>query len=162
MCGRDAGYSQRKILRKGDYYNLAQLLGKTHMEYVSPFNSTILRKPDGELVDWNHVNFVGEVHIDLQARVSLPQWHHNCDRLVAAAGSIPCLAHSVNLLALSLLVMTALILLLQEFVPLVKAAVMSACGDCYQACGPVNAKGEVDCVPAQTGAGKLAKAGLIN
>lgn len=39
---------------------------------------------------------------------------------------------------------------------------MSACGDCYQACGPVNAKGEVQCIPAMSGAGKLAKAGLIN
>ena len=54
------------------------------------------------------------------------------------------------------------IISLQEFVPLVKAAVMSACGDCYQPCGPVNAKGEVQCVPAQSGADKLAKAGLIN
>lgn len=45
--------------------------------------------------------------------------------------------------------------------PLVKAAVMSACGDCYQACGPVNAKGEVQCARAN-GADKLAKAGLIN
>ena len=43
-----------------------------------------------------------------------------------------------------------------------KAAVMSACGDCYQPCGPVNAKGEVQCIPAKSGADKLAKAGLIN
>ena len=46
--------------------------------------------------------------------------------------------------------------------PLVKAAVMSACGDCYQACGPVNGKGEVQCVPIMSGAHKLAKAGLMN
>ena len=50
----------------------------------------------------------------------------------------------------------------QELVVLVKAAVMSACGDCYQACGPINKKGEVECVPARTAAGRLAKAGLIN
>ena len=46
----------------------------------------------------------------------------------------------------------------QELVVLVKAAVMSACGDCYQPCGPVNKKGEVECVPARA-AGMLAKAG---
>ena len=63
---RIAGYGQRKILRKGDYYNLAQLAGKTHMEYVTPFNATILRDADGGLVDWNHVNFVGEVAVDVQ------------------------------------------------------------------------------------------------
>ena len=53
-------------MRKGDYYNLAQLLGKTHLEYVSPLNASILRTPDGSLPDWNHVNFVGDVQVDLQ------------------------------------------------------------------------------------------------
>ncbi len=61
-----AGYGQRKILRKGDYYNLARLAGKTHLEYVTPFNATILRDADGGLVDWNQVNFVGEVTVDVQ------------------------------------------------------------------------------------------------
>ena len=64
-----AGYGPRKILRKGDYYNLAELLGKRHMDYVSPMNSTVLRTPAGDLVDWNHVNFVGEVRVDLKVRV---------------------------------------------------------------------------------------------
>lgn len=36
------------------------------MDYVSPMNSSILRTPGGELRDWNHVNFVGEVRVDLQ------------------------------------------------------------------------------------------------
>ena len=70
-----AGYGQRKILRKGDYYNLAQLAGKTHMEYVTPFNATILRDADGSLVDWNHVNFVGEVTVDVQVRLGVLDLH---------------------------------------------------------------------------------------
>ncbi len=45
---------------------------------------------------------------------------------------------------------------------LVKAAVMAACGDCYQACGPLNKKGEVECVPKQPVASKLAQAGLTS
>ena len=61
-----AGYGLRKIMRKGDYFNLAQLLGKTHLDYVSPLNATILRTPDGGLSDWNHVNFVGDVRVDLK------------------------------------------------------------------------------------------------
>ena len=38
------------------------------MEYVTPFNATILRGADGSLVNWNHVNFVGEVAVDVQVR----------------------------------------------------------------------------------------------
>jgi hypothetical protein len=52
-------------------------------------------------------------------------------------------------------------MLAQELVVLVKAAVMSACGSCYQACGPVNKKGEVECVPDQAAAGNRVNAGLI-
>ena len=42
------------------------------MEYVTPFNATVLRKADGSLPDWNHVNFVGEVAVDVQVRLLLP------------------------------------------------------------------------------------------
>ena len=65
--------------------------------------------------------------------------------------------HAVHCQSVSTILKTA-----QELLVLVKAAVMSACGDCYQPCGPVNKKGEVECVPAQAAAGRLAKAGLTN
>lgn len=71
---RVAGYGQRKILRKGDYYNLAQLAGKTHLEYVTPLNATVLRSANWALVDWNHVNFVGEVAVSVQVRTSMQRW----------------------------------------------------------------------------------------
>lgn len=54
-----------QVMRKPDYYNIAKLTGMGHLEYVSPRNATLLRNSSGALVDWNHVNFVGSVPIDV-------------------------------------------------------------------------------------------------
>lgn len=63
------GYGQRNVMRKGDYYNLARLLGKQYMQVVSTSASTVIRDASGQLADWNHVNFVGNVTVDLDAIV---------------------------------------------------------------------------------------------
>lgn len=56
-----------QVMRKPDYFNIARLLGLRHLEYVSPGNATLLRdSTTNALVDWNHVNFVGSVPIDIQ------------------------------------------------------------------------------------------------
>lgn len=65
------GYGRRNVMRKGDYYNLARLLGKRYFEVVSTSPSSIIRDPSGQLVDWNHVNFVGNVTVDLDAIVPM-------------------------------------------------------------------------------------------
>lgn len=54
-----------QVMRKPDYYNIARLVGMRHLEYVSPQNATLLRDTAGNLADWNHVNFVGSVPIDI-------------------------------------------------------------------------------------------------
>ncbi len=63
------GYGHRCVMRKGDYFNLARLLGKRYTEFVSISNSTIIRDSSGQLADWNHVNFVGNVSADVDAIV---------------------------------------------------------------------------------------------
>lgn len=63
------GYGQRNVMQKGDYFNLARLLGKQYMQVISTSASTIIRDASGQLADWNHVNFVGNVTVDLDAIV---------------------------------------------------------------------------------------------
>ena len=65
------GYGPRTVMRKTDYYNLARLLGKHYMEEVSTGASSIIRDSSGQLADWNHVNFVGNVTVDLDAIVPI-------------------------------------------------------------------------------------------
>jgi hypothetical protein len=59
------GYGRRNVMRKTDYYNLARLLGKSYVEVPSTDASSIIRDLSGQLADWNHVNFVGNVTVDL-------------------------------------------------------------------------------------------------
>jgi hypothetical protein len=63
------GYGPRTVMRKTDYFNLARLLGKQYMEVISTGASSIFRDSSGQLADWNHVNFVGNVTVDLDAIV---------------------------------------------------------------------------------------------
>ena len=63
------GYGPRNVMRKTDYYNLARLLGKQYMEVISTGASSIIRDSSGQLADWNHVNFVGNVTVDLDTIV---------------------------------------------------------------------------------------------
>lgn len=64
------GYGRRDVMRKGDYFNLARLLGKQYVEVVSTAASSIIRDASGQLADWNHVNFVGNVTVDLDATMA--------------------------------------------------------------------------------------------
>ena len=81
-------YGFRKVLRKGDYYNLSRMLGIHHMEFVNTRNSTVLLAADGGPVDWNDVNAVKDVPVDIDG-----------------------------------------------LLPVIKAAVMMACGSCYEPWG---------------------------
>jgi hypothetical protein len=65
------GYGGRNVMRKTDYYNLARLLGKQYTQTKSTDASSIIRDVSGQLADWNHVNFVGNVTVDVDATVSV-------------------------------------------------------------------------------------------
>lgn len=82
------GYRGRTVMRKPDYFNIARLLGLRHLEYVSPSNATLLLDSStGTVADWNHVNFVASVPINIPHLTAIVK-----TAIMAACGSCyePC------------------------------------------------------------------------
>ena len=140
-------------MRKGDYFNLARLLGKLHLEFVSASNSTLLRCAaylcgsycrDTSILDYPGP---GVGRCANRSLFKLP-----CNLVQFAPNALQCTCRDSN----GQLVDWNHVNFVGEvdvdipaLLPVVQAATMAACGPCYQPCGPINERGEEECVPEQ-------------